>query len=103
MLNDINDSPAYVTSICLHPRHKGKWTEKSGRTDLIERAKIGVSRLWEMADLGTQDHHSLLPKRHHATRLDAFIDNDLSDSDSNDDAIQDEYYEWMALSRERSV
>jgi len=56
-----------------------------------------------MADLGTQDHHSLLPKRHHATRLDAFIDNDLSDSDSNDDAIQDEYYEWMALSRERSV
>jgi hypothetical protein len=42
------------------------------------------------------------PKRHcKATRLDAFINNDLSDSDSNDNTTQDKYYKWMALSHKR--
>ena len=42
------------------------------------------------------------PKRcRKATRLDDFIDNDMSDSDSNDETMQDEYNKWMNQSRER--
>ena len=101
-----DDSPAYVASICLHPRYKWKWIEKkwAHRPDWIEGAKLGVRRLWEeykMVDIEPDNHQSPPKRRHEATRLDAFIDNDLSDSNSNDDDLQDKYYKWMALSRER--
>ena len=102
-----DDSPAYVASICLHPRYKWKWIEKkwAHRPDWIDEAKSGVRRLWEeyeRIDLSTDDH-SRQPKRRRleATRLDDFIDNDMSDSDSNDETMQDEYDKWMNQSRER--
>ena len=62
-----DDSPAYVASICLHPRYKWKWIEKkwAHRPDWIDEAKSGVRRLWEeyeRIDLSTDDH-SRQPKR----------------------------------------
>jgi hypothetical protein len=40
-------------------------------------------------------------RRREATRLDSFIENDMTDSDSDDEASQDEFSKWLSLSRER--
>src|ERR1700727_3171478 len=39
-------------------------------------------------------------RRREATRLDSFIENDMTDSDSDDEVSQDEFSKWLSLSRE---
>jgi hypothetical protein len=99
-----DNSPAYVASICLHPRYKWKWIEEKW-AHRMDGIKSGVRRLWEeykRADLSTDNYLSFQPKRRReATRLDDFIDNDMSDSDSNNETMQGEYNKWMNQSRER--
>jgi hypothetical protein len=99
-----DNSPAYVASICLHPRYKWKWIEEKW-AHRMDGIKSGVRRLWEeykRADLSTDNYLSFQPKRRReATRLDDFVNNDMSDSASNDETIQGEYNKWMNQSRER--
>jgi len=40
-------------------------------------------------------------RQREATRLDSFIENDMTDSDSDDEVSQDEFSKWLSLSRER--
>lgn len=103
-----DDSPAYVASICLHPRYKWKWIEKkwAHRPDWIEAAQLGVENLWEEykimeIDVDADRQLTSQKQRHEATRLDSFIENDMTDSDSDDEVSQDEFSKWLSLSRER--
>src|SRR5882762_5366764 len=40
-------------------------------------------------------------RRREATRLDSFIENNMTDSDSDDEVSPDESSKWLSLSRER--
>jgi len=76
---------------------------KSGHLDLIRLTGPNLALdAYGGVYLSTDNHLSLQPKRRReATRLDDFVNNDMSDSASNDETIQGEYNKWMNQSRER--
>ena len=99
-------SPAYVAAICLHPRYKWKYIQKkwAHKPNWIKEAELGVQRLWneyKMLNLKDLDISPLEKSNCEASRIDNFIDNDLSDTDSDSDDFLNEYNKWMAGGREK--
>lgn len=98
----LDDSPAYLAALVLHPRYKLRWIKKhwAERPDWIEKGTSAVEELWK-----TEYKNRPLPETtenkdkqtEDPTRLQEFIDRDLpSDDDDDIPDGEDEFSHWQA-------
>ena len=70
--------------------------------------QLGVENLWEEykimeIDVDADRQLTSQKRRREATCLDSFIEDDMTDSDSDDEVSHIDFSKWLSLSRERRL
>ena len=98
----LDDSPAYLAAICLHPRYKTRWVKKhwADRPEWIEKGITTVEELWisEYKDKPLPKVAGEENEFKEPSRLQEFMDRDLpSDDDDSTEEDDDEFSNWQGI------